>query len=70
MKTSEAIEWGGGTQVLLAQRLGMSQSSISAWGEYPPALRQLQIQHASLGRLMAEPDCLDARRVPVGEGQK
>lgn len=68
MKTSEAIEWGGGTQVLLAQRLGMSQSSISAWGEYPPPLRQLQLEHLSDGRLQAEPECLQAN--PVPETQK
>ena len=69
MKTIEAIQWGGGTQVQLAQRLGMRQSSISAWGEYPPAIRQLQIQHMSLGVLLAEPDCLQAKRVPDTAGQ-
>jgi hypothetical protein len=64
MKTTDAIRWGGGTQVLLAQRLGMRQSSISAWGEFPPALRQLQIEHLSDGRLRAEPECLQANGVP------
>jgi DNA-binding transcriptional regulator YdaS (Cro superfamily) len=52
-----------GTQVLLAQALGMSQGSVSLWGDYPPALRQLQLEAATGGALKAEPDC-DKYRVP------
>ena len=53
-----------GTQVELAKALGMSQGSVSLWGTYPPAIRQLQIEAATAGKLRAEPDC-DKYRVPV-----
>ena len=53
-----------GTQVLLAQALGMSQGSVSLWGEFPPALRQLQLEAVTGGALKAEPDC-DKYRVPA-----
>lgn len=53
-----------GTQVLLAQALGMSQGSVSLWGEFPPELRQLQIEALTAGALKAEPDC-DKYRVPA-----
>jgi hypothetical protein len=52
-----------GTQVLLAQALGMSQGSVSLWGEFPPALRQLQLEAVTSGALKAEADC-DKYRVP------
>jgi hypothetical protein len=32
------------------------------WGEYPPPLRQLQIQLLTGGQLIAEPDCYIQRR--------
>ena len=63
MKTSEAVSYFR-TQVALAEALGMNQSSVSTWGEYPPALRQLQIEAATRGDLVAEPDC-DKFRVPA-----
>lgn len=53
-----------GTQVKLAQALGMSQGSVSLWGAYPPELRQLQIEAMTQGRLKAEADC-DKYRVPA-----
>jgi hypothetical protein len=53
-----------GTQVLLAQALGMSQGSVSLWGEFPPELRQLQIEALTAGALKAEADC-DKYRVPA-----
>jgi hypothetical protein len=66
MKTSEAIEWAGGTQVALALKLGINQPSVSGWGEFPPALRQIQIQLLSNGALQAEPSCLpQAKTEPV-----
>lgn len=58
-----------GTQVLLAQALGMSQGSISLWGDYPPELRQLQIEALTGGALKAEPSC-DKYRVPAGVKRK
>lgn len=63
MKTDDAIEAFGGTQVLTAKALGITQGSVSLWGEYPPPLRQLQIEALTGGRLRAEPDC-DKYRVP------
>lgn len=53
-----------GTQVLLAQALGMSQGSVSLWDEFPPALRQLQLEALTAGALKAEPDC-DKYRIPA-----
>ncbi len=53
-----------GTQVKLAEALRMSQGSISLWAEFPPPLRQLQIEALTQGALKAEPDC-DKYRVPV-----
>ena len=58
MTTDEAIEWGGGTQRALADKLGISQPSVAGWGERPPPLRQLQLQALSLGKLIADSDCL------------
>lgn len=50
-----------GTQVKLAQALGLlSQGSVAGWGEFPPALRQLQIEALTGGKLKAEPGCVPA----------
>ena len=67
MTTDEAIEWAGGTQVLLAEKLSINQPSVSAWGKYPPDIRQIQIERLSKGRLKAEPSAYlpkKARPVP------
>lgn len=61
MTTQQAIDlyrtqWG------LARALGITQSSVSEWGEYPPALRQIQIERISKGRLRAEPGCWGPRK--------
>jgi len=58
MKTVEAITFYG-TQTKLAEALGMGQSTISEWPEYPPSARQLQIERITIGALKAEPGCLD-----------
>jgi len=60
MTTDEAIAWGGGTQHALAARLGIKQPSVANWGDYPPALRQFQIERLSGGALKAEPGCYGA----------
>lgn len=66
MKTSEAILWAGGTQVALAARLGINQPSVAGWGDYPPPLRQIQIEQLSGGVLRAEPDVFNqAKRTPA-----
>lgn len=62
MTKDQAVEHFG-TQVLLAQALVMSQGSVSLWGEFPPPLRQLQLEALTGGKLKAEPDC-DKYRVP------
>jgi DNA-binding transcriptional regulator YdaS (Cro superfamily) len=63
MKTQEAIaHWG--SQKALAEALGLRQPSVAAWGEYPPELRQLQIESVTGGALKAEPTC-DKFRVAV-----
>lgn len=66
MNKADAIAWAGGTQAQLAEKLGMTQGSVSLWGESPPPLRQLQIERLSDGALRAGPEC-DAYRVPVRE---
>jgi hypothetical protein len=63
MTKDQAIAFFG-TQVLLAKALGMSQGSVSLWGEYPPELRQLQIEALTDGALLAEPEC-NKYRVPA-----
>jgi len=37
---------------------------VGGWGEFPPALRQLQIEALTAGKLRAEADC-DKFRVPA-----
>ena len=64
MTKDQAVKFFG-TQVKLAEALGMkSQGSVAAWDEYPPPLRQLQIEAATGGKLRAEPDC-DKFRIPT-----
>lgn len=53
MTKNQAIEHFG-TQVALAKALGIEQPSVAGWGEYPPALRQLQIEKVTGGKLRAE----------------
>jgi DNA-binding transcriptional regulator YdaS (Cro superfamily) len=65
MTKDEAIAWAGGTQALLAERLGMRQASVSLWDRVPP-LRQLQIEALSGGEVRADADC-DKFRVPSKE---
>jgi transcriptional repressor of cell division inhibition gene dicB len=60
MTTAEAIKHYK-TQTLLAAALGIKQGSVSGWGEYPPPLRQLQLQQITRGKLKAEPGLLTAR---------
>lgn len=63
MRTADAIKHYK-TQTALAAALGIDQSSISTWKEFPPALRQLQIEGLTGGELKAEPDC-DKYRIPT-----
>jgi DNA-binding transcriptional regulator YdaS (Cro superfamily) len=61
MTKQEAIDHYG-TQMKLATALGVRQSTISEWGEYPPGIRQLQIERLTRGRLRAEADVLSPKR--------
>lgn len=61
MTTQEAVKFYK-TQVGLAAALGCAQSTIAGWGEYPPAIRQLQIERVSKGRLRAERDVFAKKR--------
>lgn len=53
MTTQEAVEHYGGVRQL-AEALGIWPHSIHRWGEYPPVLRQYEIQVKTGGKLKAE----------------
>jgi len=53
MNKSDAIKFFS-TQAKLAEALGMTQHAVSGWKEYPPPLRQLQIEKLTKGALKAE----------------
>lgn len=57
MNKTDAIKFFG-TQVKLAAALGMTQHAVSGWGEYPPPLRQLQIEKVTNKALKAEQSIL------------
>lgn len=63
MTKDEAIKWAG-TQVKLGAALGVSQGTVAGWGDFPPPLRQFQIEALSRGALRAEPEC-DKFRAPA-----
>mgnify|MGYP003439671162 CR=1 FL=1 len=46
-----------GSVTSVAKALGVSQPSVTNWGERPPELRQLQIEAATGGKLKAGPEC-------------
>jgi hypothetical protein len=54
MTTSEAIDHYR-TQTKLAIALGIAQSTVSEWGEYPPDLHQIRLERITRGKLRAEP---------------
>jgi DNA-binding transcriptional regulator YdaS (Cro superfamily) len=54
MRTEDVIRYYR-TQKAAADALGIRQSSVAEWGDYPPAARQLQIQKVTRGKLKAEP---------------
>ena len=56
MKTSDVIAYYG-SQDAVARALQIKQPSVARWGEFPPALRQLQIESDTRGKLKAEPEC-------------
>lgn len=53
MTTSDAVShFGSATK--LARALGIKPAAVSQWGEYPPLLRQFQIELVSKRKLRAE----------------
>jgi transcriptional repressor of cell division inhibition gene dicB len=58
MKTADVVRHYG-TQTAAAAALGIDQSSVSGWGEFPPDKRQLQIERLTDGALKAEPGCYE-----------
>ena len=69
MKTDAVIQHYG-TQQAAAAALGIKQSSVAEWGEYPPELRQLQIHRDTKGRLRAEPEVIEKFGEPKIEKAK
>lgn len=55
MTTKDALDHYGGDVRTLAAALGIWHSAVYQWGEYPPALRQLQLEKITKGALVAEP---------------
>jgi hypothetical protein len=62
MKTTHCIEHFG-SKADLAKALGIAPPSVYEWGEFPPDLRQLQVEALTAGKLRAEPGC-DKFRIP------
>ncbi len=56
MTKEEAIKYYG-SQSAVAEAIGIVQVSVCKWGEYPPELRQIQLERATKGKLKAEPYC-------------
>jgi hypothetical protein len=57
MKTSEALAHYDNNKSALARALHIDTSSIYDWKEYPPDMRQLQLERITDGELKAEPEC-------------
>lgn len=62
MTYQDALKWAGGTQELLAAKLGIDQSSVSHWGKVIPKFRQLQIEALSKRKLRADEWCFHTKR--------
>ena len=60
MRTKKAVNHFG-SQRALAEALGITQPSVAEWGEFPPPLRQIQIEAVTNGDLEAEPSCIRRR---------
>ncbi len=53
MRTSEAISHFG-SQHKLARALGIKQGSVGKWREFPPPVRQIQLERLTNGALRAQ----------------
>lgn len=61
MKKLEVIRHFG-TQVKLAKILGISQASISNWGEVIPEKQALRLEKVTRGELKYDPSVYDKKR--------
>lgn len=69
--TSQALAHFGDSKQALADALGIKVPSVYEWGEYPPPLRQIQLEQITGGALKAEPDVfVRANRVPASAGEE
>ena len=60
MTTQQAIAYYG-SQTRLADALGIAQSTVAEWGEYPPGLRQIQLERITRARLRAEKNVFEKK---------
>ena len=56
MLTVEALAYFNDSTTELARAIGVEVPSVYDWGEYPPPLRQLQLERITDGQLKAEPN--------------
>lgn len=61
VNTEDCISFYG-SRAKLAEALDLAAPSVYGWGEYPPPLRQLQIEALTNRKLQAEPDVFDTKR--------
>lgn len=61
MLTVEALAYFD-TPADLAKALGIKHPSLHDWGEYPPPLRQIQLERLTNGALKAEPNVFDTKK--------
>jgi transposase-like protein len=59
MRKSDAIAHYDGNISALARALGIDQSTVYSWGDFPPDRRQLQLERITDGKLRAEKGCLE-----------
>lgn len=53
--TTEEVVQHYGSKAAIARALGITKTSVSAWGEQPPHGRQCEIQILTKGKLKASP---------------
>jgi hypothetical protein len=58
MTTEEALSHFG-SPTALARALGIAAPSLYTWGEFPPPLRQIQLQQITGGELQANADVFE-----------
>ncbi len=58
MNKSEVVKFFG-SQAATAAALGIKQPSVAVWTKKIPALRQIQIERITGGKLRADPRCFE-----------